>query len=146
MSNATHEMLQKIATRELDKASEQLALANKQVNEAKTQLELLKNYREENLTRYNEALSVGMSIDLLQNYQRFLLKLDQAISGQNATVDNLLNLSKNQLAIWQSCQMKKLSYDVMANRAQQRSKLMELKHDQKMMDEYASRSKKSAYL
>jgi flagellar FliJ protein len=86
-------------------------------------------------------MSLGLSKEGYQNYQNFLQKLDQAINGQDELVSHAERSLKVQLEKWQEAQRKKLSYEVLVNRSEAKAHKLELKRDQKMMDEYAMRSK-----
>lgn len=143
-SSSATKMLHELAVRDLDKAAEKLALANKNVSDSQETLTTLNSYREDYLTRYNAAMNAGISIQEITNYQRFIQKLDQAISGQEQTKKNLENLVSQQLRVWQQQQKKKLSYDVLLQRVEQKKQALEAKQDQKMMDEFASRAQKKA--
>ena len=46
---------------------------------------------------------------------------------------------KIQRQLWQECQRKKLSYEVLSDRSEKRILKVEQKKDQKMMDEFAMR-------
>jgi len=139
-------MLQELAIRQLDQATEKLALANKNVKAAQDSLTLLSGYRDDYIARYTAALNQGLSIQTLNNYQRFIQKLDQAIVGQEQTIANLNLSAKEQQTVWQEQQKKKMSYDVLLKRSQQKEQVLEVKRDQKMMDEFAARAKKSVQL
>lgn len=137
--------LQEIAARDLNKAAERLAESNKQLSDAKNQLDMLQQYRQDYISRYADMLAEGMNIEALQNYQSFLRKLDQAISGQEQIIESFSRQVKHHMGLWQECQKKKLSYDVLSERSQRRAYVIESKRDQKMMDEFASRSKRLAH-
>jgi flagellar FliJ protein len=135
-------MLHELASRRLDKAAEKLAIANKSVFDAKEKLTMLCSYREDYIARYTYSLSNGVEIQVLKNHQKFIQKLDEAISGQEQYIENLNKITKQELLSWQEQQKKKMSYEVLLQRFKQKQYAIEMKLDQKMMDEFAARSKK----
>jgi len=142
-SSSAIKMLQELAIRHLDLATEKLALANKNIRAAQDSLALLSGYRNDYIARYTVALNQGLSIQTLTNYQRFIQKLDHAIVGQEHTIGNLELVAKEHQIAWQEQQKKKMSYGVLMKRSQQKEQVLEGKRDQKMMDEFASRAKKT---
>lgn len=138
-STAVLKMLQEMATKEVDLATEALAKALKVLAEAKSKEDLLMSYKQDYLTGMNKTLGAGVSVDAYQNYQQFMNKLEQAITGQLDTVKYAEGQVKVQKQLLQESQRKKLSYDVLLERADKRALKIEQKRDQKMMDEYASR-------
>jgi flagellar FliJ protein len=143
MSNASStKMLHDLAARHLDQAAEKLAIANKQVLEAKEKLSLLHGYRDDYIARYTYSASNGIAIQVLKNHQQFILKLDEAILGQEQQIASLNNLAKQAMLAWQVQQKKKMSYEVLLQRLKQKKYAIELKLEQKMMDEFAARAKK----
>ena len=137
--------LKEIAARDLNKAAERLAESNRLLMDAKTQREMLQKYKEDYVAKYSALLSQGTNRESMQNYQSFLQKLDQAIAGQEQIIGGMDRQVKRHLVNWQECQKKKLSYDVLSNRSDKKVIAKELKADQKMMDEFASRAKRMAH-
>lgn len=142
-STAVLKMLQEMAVKEVDLATEALAKALKAVDEAKNKEVMLENYKEEYLGNMKKSLGVGVTVDAYQNYQQFMVKLEQAISGQREAVKYAEGHLQVQRQLLQESQRKKLSYDVLLERADKRALKAETKRDQKMMDEYASRITRS---
>lgn len=138
-STAVLKMLQEMAIKEVDLATEALAKALKAVDEAKNKEAMLENYKEDYLNNMKKSLGVGVTVDAYQNYQQFMAKLEQAISGQREAVKYAEGHLQVQRQLLQESQRKKLSYDVLLDRADKRALKAETKRDQKMMDEYASR-------
>lgn len=132
-------MLKGIATKEVDEATEALAKAMKQANEAQAKQDMLNEYRLDYVKNLNKILEAGMGADAYQNFQNFFGKLDQAIAGQQEVVELANQQVKVQKQLWQESQRKKLSYDVLSDRTDKRVLKVEQKKDQKMMDEFAMR-------
>lgn len=130
-----------IATQELELQTEQLGRATKVLDDAYAQAKMLRQYRQDYVDKLQASMSTGLSKEGYQNYQNFLQKLDQAINGQDELVAHAERSLKVQRENWQEAQRKKLSYEVLVSRSEAKAHKLELKRDQKMMDEYAMRSK-----
>ena len=132
-------MLQGLASKEVDEATEALAKAMKAANEAQTKQDMLNEYRLDYEKNLNKILEDGMGAEAYQNFQNFFTKLDQAIAGQQEIVQQANHQVRIQKKIWQECQRKKLSYEVLTDRSDKRIQKVEQKRDQKLMDEFAMR-------
>lgn len=132
-------MLDEIAAKEVELATEALARAMKAESEAQSKYDMLIEYRQGYLENMNRSLATGMSAEAYQNFQNFLKKLDQAITGQEDVVKFAKQQVKVHRELWQESQRKKLSYDVLIERSDKREHKVEQKKDQKMMDEFATR-------
>lgn len=132
-------MLNEIAEKEVELATEALARAMKMADEAQKKHDMLIEYRKGYLDNMNKSLATGMGAEAYQNFQNFLKKLDQAITGQQEVVEFTQQQVKVHRELWQESQKKKLSYDVLIERSDKRASKVEQKKDQKMMDEFATR-------
>lgn len=132
-------MLQGIASKEVDEAAEALAKAMKVATEAQAKQDMLNEYRLDYVRNLNKILEAGMGAEAYQNFQNFFGKLDQAIAGQQEVVELANQQVKVQKQLWQESQRKKLSYEVLSERSDKRVLKVEQKKDQKMMDEFAMR-------
>lgn len=138
-SNNVLKMLNEIAVKEVELATEALARAMKVADEAQNKHDMLIDYRKGYLENMNRSLAVGMGAEAYQNFQNFLKKLDQAIAGQLDVIELTKQQVKVHRELWQESQKKKLSYDVLIHRSDKRAHQVEQKKDQKMMDEFATR-------
>ncbi len=142
-STAVLKLLQDKAMKEVEIAQEALALAIKSVDEAKHKGTLLADYRQGYSDDLTRSLDNGLKIESYKNTQNFLMKLDDAVVTQK----DVVKMAEAEVTIkrqaLQSCQKKKLSYDVLIDRADKRVLRAELKSDQKMMDEFAMRASRS---
>jgi flagellar FliJ protein len=132
-------MLEEIAAKEVELATEALAKAMKVVDEAQAKYDMLLDYRKGYQDNLNANLTKGMSAEAYQNFQNFFKKLDHAITGQKDVVNFAEQQVKVHRALWQESQRKKLSYDVLITRSDKRVLKVEQKRDQKLMDEFATR-------
>jgi len=134
--------LKDLAAKELDAIAQQLANLNKVFDEANKKLEMLHEYRNSYLLKFDSAVKLGLGAESYINYQNFLHKLDQAIVGQKENVDYAHRQVLMQREVWQESQRKKLSFEVLSDRSDQRIHRQELKQEQKLMDEHAMRHSK----
>lgn len=132
-------MLEEIAAKEVELATEALAKAMKVANEAQSKYDMLLEYRKGYQDNLNANLSKGMTAEAYQNFQNFFKKLDHAITGQKDVVEFAERQVKVHRTLWQESQRKKLSYDVLISRSDKRTAKIEQKKDQKLMDEFATR-------
>lgn len=138
-SSGVVKALKEIAAKEVDIAAEALTKAIKLLEEAEGKHNMLRQYREDYLNNQNALMESGMGAEVYRNFQNFFSKLDSAVSAQADAVEFAKRQAQKQREIWQESQRKKLSYDVLEKRSDQRQHKMQLKKDQNMMDEYAMR-------
>lgn len=142
MIRNTHalKMLQDMAQKEVDVATQALAEAMKMMQEAESKYELLLNYRNDYHQSLHQSLESGIGAQAYQNFLGFFKKLDQAVKGQLEMVQMAKQQVQLQQKRWQESQRKKLSYGVLSQRHEQRHHKVMLKKDQQSMDEFAMRS------
>lgn len=134
--------LQQISAKAVDEAAEQLAASNKGLAEEVNKLSMLQNYRNEYLNKLSANLANGVDIQMHQNYLRFMHMLDDAIHGQEQVIATAKHQVEVDQSTWQESNKKKLSYEVLSDRAMQRTQQIEERKEQKLMDEFAMRSSK----
>lgn len=137
-------LLQDKAVQAVDAAQKEFAQALKKVEDAKNQAKVLAEYKQGYEDNLQQSMEKGLTIETLQNYQNFISKLDEAMSTQSQVVE----MAEAEMAVYrsnlQACQKKKLSYDVLIERADKAKVKAELKRDQKMMDEFAMRAMRNS--
>jgi flagellar FliJ protein len=133
-------MLTDLAEKEVSLATEALAHAMRAEREAQSKHDLLYGYRQDYLHNLNQLLQNGMARETHLNYQNFIAKLDDAIKGQEEVIAVAAMQVKLKRELWQESQRKKLSYEVLSQRSEQRELKVEQKRDQKLMDEFAMRT------
>lgn len=139
MASQVLKMLNEMAVKEVELAAEALARAMKVVSDAQNKLDLLIEYRQGYFNNLNKSLETGVNAEAYQNFHQFIKKLDQAISGQQDIVLSATQQVGVHRELWQECQRKKLSYEVLIERSDKRALKVEQKKDQKMTDEFATR-------
>lgn len=138
-SSSVVKALKEIAAKEVDLAAEELTKAIKMVVEAEGKYNMLCQYREDYLNNQNTLMESGMGAEVYRNFQNFFNKLDSAVNAQAEALEFAKRQARKQRDIWQESQRKKLSYDVLAKRSDNREQKVQLKKDQNMMDEFAMR-------
>ena len=136
---ASIETLLELANREADEASERLGAALRAATEADDKFNMLVQYRNDYAERCQANLENGLSSSTYSNYRSFMLKLDQAISGQLEVVRSCRKRSDDAHAFLMACEQKKMSYGKLASRAHAEVQRKEARRDQKLNDEHASR-------
>lgn len=133
-------MLTDLAEKQVSLATEALAHSMRAAREAQSKHDLLDGYKQDYVRELNRLLQTGMTRETHLNYQNFISKLDDAIKGQRDVIAAAALEVKLKRELWQESQRKKLSYEVLSNRSEQRELKVEQKRDQKLMDEFAMRA------
>lgn len=141
-STATLQFLKDMAAQEVEAAMQAMASAMKTLEDAKAQEAMLQQYQAEYAQQLNIATSKGMDAGLYQNFRGFAQQLEQAVTGQQTQLSHLEANVSLKLQAWQAAQRKQKSYEVLLNRAEQQAQKVQLKRDQKLMDEFAGRAKR----
>jgi flagellar FliJ protein len=136
--SALHTLID-LANKEADKAAKLLGAALHAGEQADQKLDLLTQYRDDYAARCQSSLSAGISTTNFNNFQVFMQKLEDAISGQQKVVGATRQRIDQARAAWQACEQKKMSFVTLADRASKKDARRELWRDQKQNDEYAAR-------
>jgi len=141
LKNSTHVLkaLEEIAAKEVDLAAEALARSIRARDDAVSKKNMLAGYRVDYMDNLNLLLESGMGAETYRNFQNFVYKLDQALTGQEQEVRIAQQQVDLHQSLWQESQRKRLSYDVLITRTDKRVQAVALKKDQKSMDEFAMR-------
>lgn len=129
-----------LASKESDDAAKRLGHCMKALEEAEQKLVLLMQYRDDYAARFQESLTTGLTAMGYRNFQLFMDKLEQAISGQQMVVRQAQLRVEHERSAWQASERKRMSYGTLANRALKARQLADNKRDQKQTDEHAARS------
>ena len=132
-----------LANNELESAVESMVKAKKALDEEQEKGSMLRGYRQDYIDNLVKQLEKGLGKETHNNYQNFLKKLDQAISGQAEVIVSAEYQLTKARKVWHEAQHKKLSYKVLLKRKSKKEHHTALKLDQKMMDEYAMRTVRS---
>jgi flagellar FliJ protein len=138
-TSSSLDTLIELATKDSDAATKQLGRCIRQGDEARQKMDLLLQYRDDYATRFEQNLTGGLNATSYRNFQLFIEKIDNALSGQQEVVRlSTIRIGEAQTA-WQACERKRLSYDTLATRAKNQAQAIASKRDQKQSDEQASR-------
>lgn len=138
-SQSQLETLIDLAQRASDAAAKRLGVALKAVSDAEEKKQMLIGYRDEYARRFEAAQQAGITPMAYRNFQAFMVKLDNAISGQQEVLRVAKLRSDEEKAAWQESERKRLSYTTLMDRAAQIKLKREAKLDQKQTDEHAAR-------
>jgi flagellar protein FliJ len=144
MANALNAMdtLLEIAKRNLNRAAEALAKANRDVVESCNQQERLQTFRHEYIAQRKSIAVDGITATDLKNYEIFLKNIDQAIVSQEGAIHQYQEIAKHHMKNWQTCQAKKRSYEVIIERNLQQKQKIANRREQKQMDEFSSNQRR----
>lgn len=131
--------LRELASKETDEAAVRLGRAIVAAEEAEKKRVLLVQYRDEYSGRLQEKLAAGLTAKECRNFQLFLLKLDDAIAGQQQIVRDAHKRIDEERSKWQASERKRMSYGTLATRALKERQRKESRHEQKQTDEHAAR-------
>jgi flagellar FliJ protein len=136
--NSSLHTLQELAERESEKAAIELANCKAQLQAKENQLHLLNEYREEYISQNFVLMVSGIQSADLLNFRAFLSNLDHTIVNQRQIIDVSVLAVSEQQAIWQECERKKMSYQILNEQAKRKLLAQENKRDQKMTDEFVN--------
>lgn len=142
-SNAIN-MLFDLASEEVELATKHLVNANQALKDAQGKRAMLEDYKQDYIGHYQTKLTKGLGKESHLNYQGFLQNLQQAIDGQDEVIISAQYESDKMREILQAAQRKKMSYEVLIKRATKKAMKLESKRDQKLMDEFAMRTKRTS--
>jgi flagellar FliJ protein len=144
MANALNAMdtLLEIAKRNLNRAAEALAKANRDIVESCNQQERLQTFRHEYTAQRKTIAVEGITATDLKNYEIFLKNIDQAIVSQEGAIHQYQEIAKHHMKNWQTCQAKKRSYEVIIERNLQQKQKIANRREQKQMDEFSSNQRR----
>ncbi|MGP1717900.1 MAG: flagellar export protein FliJ [Methylophilus sp.] len=142
-STQTLTLLSQLAGDEVELAMQALAQAMKQLEQGQQQKSLLGQYQQEYEQQWQNVVQKGLKADLYRNFQGFFSQLETAVQSQNAQIEQLQSVVLQRQQMLQEKQRKQKSYEVLISRANSLHEKVERKRDQKMMDEFASRAKRT---
>jgi flagellar protein FliJ len=107
--------------------------------EAMRRLELLTQYRDEYHQRFMAAAKDGLTREQWGNYQRFLEKLDTAITQAKDMIAQTQQLTTAGQKDWMDKRGKVKAFDTLAHRHQAQVNHAEARQEQKIVDERSAR-------
>lgn len=124
-----------------DEATRKLARLIATEQDAKSKLDLLSQYREEYARRFQVTAQQGMSPLQWKNFQDFLDRLDDAIAQQRIVVVNTRNNTAAGQTHWQEQRIRLKAIDTLSARHRSAEIAVELRREQKLTDEIATRKR-----
>jgi flagellar FliJ protein len=130
--------LMELAQLRTDEAAKRLGALNAQGLDMEAKLDLLVQYRNEYLARFQASMRQGITASDWRNYQDFLDKLDAAIAQQREMVASVRQRVEASEIAWQSARRTLKSYGTLAQRQARVREQRVARHEQKETDERAS--------
>ena len=141
-SSSALTMLLNLAAAEAELATKSLVVANKALKAEQEKVGMLQTYKQDYIDQFKSRLNRGLGKEQHLNYQRFLHNLEQAIDGQKDLVLAAEYERDKKREALQKAQRKKMSYEVLIERAEKKAIQSANKREQKLMDEFATRTKR----
>lgn len=123
---------------DVDNAARQLGPAQRNLDSARSQLDMLSRYREEYRAQFGLATSSGMPAGALCNFQSFIDTLDVTISQQQAVLANATARVEEATHAWRLHQRRLDSYEVLLARQRKAQALCDARQEQRATDEYVA--------
>jgi flagellar FliJ protein len=124
-----------------DEATRRLANLITNEKDAKSKFQMLQEYRNEYASRFLQAAQNGVSQREWHNYQEFLCRLDEAIDQQGKNVGLQERNTIAGQTHWQQQRIKLKAFDTLSQRHKANELGQEVRREQKIQDEFASRKK-----
>jgi flagellar protein FliJ len=110
---------------------------------AQAQADQLLQYRADYLQRWSTQFRQQGGIELMQCYQGFVLKLDEAIAQQGAAVQHAMMRVENAMAHLAECELRLASVGKLIERRQAEVQRVAQQREQRASDEAAQRRRRS---
>jgi flagellar protein FliJ len=115
-SNVDEIITSEMVIKELKIVSANLASVAKEFNATQSKCDKLRQFRQDYVDRFNNEMREYMTEETHKGFESFFAKLDVEISKQQDAVDNLRKQLKIQRQLWQECQRKRISNELMTQR------------------------------
>ncbi|SCK20978.1 flagellar export protein FliJ [Vogesella sp. LIG4] len=136
-------LLLRLANDRLDAAAERMRKAQQAQLQAQQMLQQLEGFIADYQQRMLQSGQAGMSIAQWQDYRLFMQKLDDAREQQLGQVELSAQRFMVEKQAWLQERRKLKSFEVLQKREEQRAALGQKRREQKTLDEFAARIKKS---
>ncbi len=144
MNQSSLNALIELATEKRDAAAATLGALHGERARSQSQLEALIAYRAEYGERLARAMADGLSMHRLDNDQRFLAALDEAIAEQERIVAHSEHRLADGKSQWQDRQRRLKSFDALEQRRRAGEARREARREQQDNDEAAGRASRRA--
>lgn len=136
-TSSSLKILLDLAQRRADAAAKELGRLNSHQQEAEKKLNLLLQYRQSYQAHFQAAMEQGADQVGWSNFTAFMNKLDAAVAEQRLAVSYAQKKREICAEEFLSCQRKLKSYDTLVLRQQAALDQKQIKHEQKLQDEFA---------
>ncbi|HGJ5906758.1 MAG TPA: flagellar export protein FliJ [Arsenophonus nasoniae] len=133
-------LLRDLSHNDSNQAAIQLSHIRHQHQQMQQQLTQLLQYQDEYRQQLNSMLHQGTSCAILQNYQQFLLTLEQAITQHQQHLVEWQQRETSAEKNWQGKQQKTNTFSKLQQRSERLQKKRADRLEQKQMDEMAQRA------
>jgi flagellar FliJ protein len=128
-----------LAHQKNDAATRKLGKLNQQQQNALAKMAALQQYRRDYAEQFEAAAKQGMTPTDMQNFQRFIERLDQAIRQQQGEIERAgISVQKGRHELMDTTRKMK-SFDTLAKRHADGELKQEAKADQRQQDEQSGR-------
>ena len=128
-----------LAKKESDEAARKLGELNRKSRDIDEKLVLLFRYRQEYQSRFDASTREGMSKSVWDNYQNFMLKLDEAIELQQQLQTDFAKIVDAGRIEYQHRLKKLKSFETLAQRHREREEVIAERREQKETDDFSSK-------
>lgn len=122
-----------------DEATRQLGQLIAAEQNQRNRLLMLEQYRDEYAQRLRDARADGVTRRILDNYQDFLARIDEAISQQSIIVNDSERSTKAGQEHWRKQNTRLKAIDTLSQRHDARERYREGRQEQKLLDEFSTR-------
>jgi flagellar FliJ protein len=139
MADSKYALLLRLAQEKLDAAADRMRRAQAQQINAEGKLRQLNDFLHEYQDRLRSGGMRGMGVGQWRDFQRFLLRLQDAVQIQQGEVDRCAQRFMFEKQSWQNERRQLKAYEKLMEREQERVAQAEARREQKRMDEFAAR-------
>lgn len=141
MKNNPMTVLRDMAHKTLTETTRALGRVQQQLQQALTQHEQLQRYEQEYQQSLRQGMmGNGMSVADLVNHQSFILSLKQVVKQQEGHVDACEKAVDKVKQSWVQHKQRLNAFETLIDRRATAQALVQNRHEQKLMDEFAQRA------
>ncbi|UTH74351.1 flagellar export protein FliJ [Chromobacterium sp. IIBBL 290-4] len=139
MAQSKYQLLIQLADEKQQAAAERMGAAQNRLIQAQSRQQQLHDFREEYRHRLVDSGGKGISVMQYQDFCKFLLRLDEAMTQQTQEVERCTQRFVMERQAWQMEYKKFKAYEKLLQREIEREAQKEAKLQQKQTDEFATR-------
>jgi len=140
-SRAPMEMLREKAQEKLEETTRQLGKTRQTYEKAHAQLRQLQSYQHEYQHQLTDrARQTGLPVSHLLSYQSFIESLGRVVTQCSSHVSACQNAVDQGVCDWKHDHLRLNAFTTLISRADDVARVKENRHEQKLMDEFASQT------